>query len=157
VTPRPLVSADYPWLLALSAANETETGHIDESWLEAMSREWFRASVVESHAYLISFAPGAAYASPNFLWFRERARDFVYVDRVVVAASARGQGLARLLYEDLFAAAKVSGASSIVCEVNSDPPNPGSDAFHARLGFSEVGKALLGNGKSVRYLQRPLS
>ncbi len=97
-------------MLALSAQNEIETGHIDEAWLEAMSHEWFAASVVEPHAYLLTFAPGARYASPNFLWFRERFRDFVYVDRIVVAASARGQGLARRLYEDLFAAARVSGA-----------------------------------------------
>lgn len=153
---RPLEAGDYSWVLALSAQNEIETGHIDEAWLEAMSREWFAASVVEPHAYLITFAPGARYASPNFLWFRDRFRDFVYVDRIVVAASARGQGVARRLYADLFAAAKESGARSIACEVNVDPPNPGSDAFHQRLGFTEVGKAVLGNGKSVRYLMRNL-
>ena len=38
---------------------------------------------------------------------------------------------------------------------NTDPPNPGSDAFHARLGFHEVGRAFLADrGKSVRYLER---
>lgn len=45
----------------------------------------------------------------------------------------------------------------VCCEVNSDPPNPASDAFHARLGFAEVGAAAIhGGAKSVRYLARPL-
>jgi hypothetical protein len=46
----------------------------------------------------------------------------------------------------------------IGCEVNSDPPNPASDAFHERLGFAEVGRAALPGGtKLVRYLSRPTS
>src|SRR4029434_6608111 len=34
-------------------------------------------------------------------WFRRRYRRFVYIDRVVVAAHARGQGLAQGMYSDL--------------------------------------------------------
>jgi predicted GNAT superfamily acetyltransferase len=45
----------------------------------------------------------------------------------------------------------------LVCEVNSNPPNPASDAFHAALGFAEVGSAsILDDSKIVRYLQRGL-
>jgi hypothetical protein len=41
-----------------------------------------------------------------------------------------------------------------VCEVNSDPPNPPSDALHASLGFKEVGSAAIhGGAKTVRYLE----
>jgi len=36
-------------------------------------------------------------------------------------------------------------------------PNPVSDAFHASLDFSEVGRAVIYNGaKTVRYLLRHL-
>jgi len=43
----------------------------------------------------------------------------------------------------------------VVCEVNLDPPNPVSDAFHATLGFAEVGhQALQGTSKTVRYLSK---
>ena len=62
-------------------------------------------------ALLLTFDQAADYDSPNFLWFRERYPAFVYVDRVVVADSARGRGLARALYDDLFAAALDGGAS----------------------------------------------
>ena len=156
MTVRPLQSGDYPWLLALSAANEVETGHIDADWLDTHARAWLRATVIEGEAYLIVFGPEANYDSPNFLWFRERMSGFAYVDRVVVSAASRGKGLARQLYEELFAAARAQGAGAVVCEVNLDPPNPGSDAFHARLGFAEVGRATLANGKTVRYLKRDL-
>lgn len=50
-----------------------------------------------------------------------------------------------------------AGHDRFCCEVNFLPPNPGSDAFHARLGFSEVGRGVLyGGSKTVRYLERVL-
>jgi predicted GNAT superfamily acetyltransferase len=49
------------------------------------------------------------------------------------------------------------GHTHIACEVNVDPPNPTSDAFHAALGFVEIGCASIHDGsKSVRYLERTL-
>ena len=108
-------------------------------------------------ALLLTFDQDADYDSPNFLWFRARYPTFVYVDRVVVADSARGRGLAKALYDDLFAAATSAGHERIVCEVNSDPPNPASEAFHAALGFVPVGTAEIHGGqKTVTYLERRL-
>jgi predicted GNAT superfamily acetyltransferase len=57
----------------------------------------------------------------------------------------------------LFGAARAAGHERIVCEVNSDPPNPASEAFHKALGFAPVGEALLGNGKTVTYLALKLA
>jgi len=152
---RALTPSDYAWVVALGTANEIETGPIDVAWLEAMSREWFvGAAAGEREAFAIIFDERADYSSPNFLWFRERFARFAYVDRIVVSESARGKGLARALYEDVFAQARRAGHERVVCEVNFDPPNPGSDAFHAKLGFSEIGRATLANGKGVRYLER---
>jgi uncharacterized protein len=108
-------------------------------------------------AMLISFDERAAYWSPNFAWFRERYDRFVYVDRVAVTAAARGRGVARALYEDLIDAARADGHSLICAEIYSDPPNPTSDAFHARMGFEEVGSAYIPDyGKTVRLLVRRL-
>ena len=111
----------------------------------------------DASALLIAFDQDADYESPNFQWFRARRPRFVYVDRIVVADSRRGRGVAGHLYRDLFARAGAAGHDRIVCEVNLDPPNPGSDAFHARMGFAEVGRpALEPGGKTVRYYERPL-
>jgi predicted GNAT superfamily acetyltransferase len=106
----------------------------------------------------LAFDQDADYDSPNYLWFRQRYPRFVYVDRIVVAPAMRKCGLANRLYQDLFHAARVAGHERVVCEVNSDPPNPASEAFHASLGFLEVGHAAIHDGaKTVRYLARPLA
>ena len=145
-------------LLALNNDHAEELSLLDRAGLDALLREAFYARRLGAlDAALIAFDQDADYASPNFLWFRERYPRFVYVDRVLVAPRARGRGLARALYEDLFAPARAAGHDRIVCEVNRNPPNPGSDAFHAALGFAEVGAAdIHGGAKTVRYLMRAL-
>ncbi len=148
---------DWPWIVTLNAANEVETSRLAEADMAKIARESWAMLACGKEAFLIAYDEASAYGSPNFLWFRTRYRDFVYVDRVVVAMHARGRGLAGALYEKLIAEARrAPGCSRIVCEVNFDPPNPASDAFHARMGFEEVGRARLANGKAVRYLCRDL-
>ncbi|HWE07450.1 MAG TPA: GNAT family N-acetyltransferase, partial [Rhizomicrobium sp.] len=107
-------------------------------------------------AFLLAFDQDARYDSPNYLWFRSRYARFVYIDRIVVASSARKRSCARQLYHDLFGHALRAGHDRVFCEVNLSPPNPLSDAFHAALGFAEVGTAEQGD-RIVRYLARALS
>ncbi|MBV9459593.1 MAG: GNAT family N-acetyltransferase [Bradyrhizobium sp.] len=155
VTPAtPLAAA----LLALNNAHAEELSWLAPERLTHLIAEAFyahRIGVVD--AFLLAFDQDADYDSPNFIWFRERYPRFIYVDRIVVASSARGRGLARLLYRDLFAEAVRAGHACVACEVNSEPPNAASDAFHAGQGFSEVGSASIHDGrKTVRYLLRRL-
>jgi len=157
VSVRPLADSDFDWVLALSARHERETGKLDAEKLRAMRDASYQTTVIDGQGgYLITFDQDGAYDSPNFLWFKERYPRFAYVDRIVVDPNVRRAGHARALYEHLFERARRDGHSLVACEVNVDPPNPGSDAFHARMGFEEVGRALLGNAKTVRYLTRGL-
>jgi predicted GNAT superfamily acetyltransferase len=145
-------------ILALNNAHAVETSLLDEARLASMLAEAFLATRIgDVDAFLIVFDQRARYHSPNFAWFQARYPDFVYVDRIVTGPNARGKGYARALYEDLFEKAAARGHRRVVCEVNLDPPNPGSDAFHAALGFAEVGRQLLpGSGKTVRYLSKDI-
>ena len=145
-------------LLALNTAHEVELSPLDPPALQHLLHQAFAAlRIGEVEAFLIALDQDAVYDSPNFLWFRARRPRFVYVDRVVVAASARGQGLARQLYDALFEQARDAGHDRVVCEVNASPPNPGSDAFHQAMGFEPVGVgALPDRGKTVTYLERRL-
>jgi uncharacterized protein len=146
---------DVASLLALNNAHKIETSELDADKLSCLLDMAFLAlATTDAKSLLITFDQAAAYASPNYLWFRERYPRFVYVDRIIVSPTLRGQGVARRLYERLFAVSRAAGQTDVVCEVNSDPPNPVSDAFHAALGFAGVGQANLANGKTVRYLAR---
>ncbi|MCG7503454.1 GNAT family N-acetyltransferase [Mesorhizobium retamae] len=151
-------AADEAAVLVLNNENAAELSWLEPQELSALITTSFSASRIgDVEAFLLTFDQTATYDSPNFLWFRERYPSFVYVDRIVVAASARGRGHARRLYEDLFARAAAAGHDIVTCEVNLDPPNPGSDAFHAALGFREVGEAVIHGGKkAVRYYAKQL-
>ena len=93
----------------------------------------------------------------TFIGFAARLERFVYIDRVIIAKDARGQGLARLMYEDLFAESKAAGHVRVVCEVNIDPPNEGSLAFHRSMEFVALADVVLkGGSKRVRYLVKEL-
>jgi predicted GNAT superfamily acetyltransferase len=144
-------------LLALNNAHAQELSWLEPERLEQLVSQAFLARRIgDLDAFLLAFDQDARYDSPNYLWFRDRYPRFVYVDRIVVASSARGRGCARRLYHDLFEHALRAGHDCVFCEVNSSPPNPVSDAFHAALGFFEVGTASVGN-RIVRYLSRALS
>jgi predicted GNAT superfamily acetyltransferase len=142
-------------LLSLNNTHARELSYLDAAAFRILVRH---ASVAWriglADALLIAFDHGAVYDNPNFCWFQTRHEHFLYIDRVVVAATARGRGYARKLYEELFLFALENGHKSIVCEVNLSPPNPASDAFHHSMGFTEVGMATIHNGaKTVRYFK----
>jgi predicted GNAT superfamily acetyltransferase len=141
-------------LLALNNDHARELSWLEPQRLEYLASEAFLARRIGNvDAFLLAFDQDARYDSPNFMWFRARYPRFVYVDRIVVAPSARGRGCARRLYSDLFEHADRAGQDRVVCEVNKIPPNAASDAFHAALGFVEVGTASVYDGsRTVRYL-----
>ncbi|MER8808692.1 GNAT family N-acetyltransferase [Mesorhizobium australicum] len=154
-----IAQADEAAILALNNEHAAEL-----SWLEAerlsflLGEAFYARRIGDLEAFIMTFDQDANYDSPNFVWFRERYISFIYVDRVVVAAHARGRGHARRLYRDLFDHARSAGHVLVTCEVNTDPPNPASDAFHAALGFAEVGDAVIHGGKkAVRYYVRQIA
>src|ERR1700722_15173825 len=152
-------SADEAAILALNRAHVAETSALDAAELRSLLAQAFHVGACGRgrDAFLIALDQDAVYSSPNFQWFKSRHERFVYIDRIIVAPSERGRGLARLLYEELIAAAARARHVLIGCEVNVEPPNPASDAFHAALGFSEAGRAILtGGAKRGRYLTREI-
>ena len=153
------VSADLDALLALSNAHEKEIGSFTkEAFAELIALSFRTRMTDERDAFLTALSERAPENAPNWLWFATRFPRFVYVDRVVVAECSRKRGLGKLLYNDLIEAALRAGHTRVCCEVNIDPPNPSSDAFHAKMGFEEIGRAWLPDrGKTVRYLMRDLT
>lgn len=145
-------------VLCLNNDHATELSFLDAQRLRSLLRQAFYARAIGAvDAFLIALDQGASYDSPNYEWFRMRFERFVYVDRIVVRPAARGLGISNRLYADLAERATAAGHRVMVCEINSSPPNPISDAFHFGLGFVEVGAATIhGGAKTVRYLARYL-
>ncbi len=144
-------------LLALNNANARETSYLTPGGWDALVAATFSATCVGSRAFLTALDQDADYEGQNFNWFRDRYERFVYIDRIVVDGRLRGQGVGRLLYEDLFRRMREADQELVGCEVNLSPPNPASDAFHLRLGFVEMGRATLkGQVKSVCYFVKSL-
>jgi predicted GNAT superfamily acetyltransferase len=154
----PIVPAAAPAILALNNAHAVELSWLaPERLSDLLAQACYARRIGAADAFLLALDERATYDSPNYLWFRERYRRFVYVDRIVVADAARGRGHARALYADLFRFAAAAGHDWVLCEINLDPPNPASDALHARLGFAAVGRATIhGGAKTVRYFARPM-
>lgn len=108
--------------------------------------------------FLVAVAPGEGYGSQNYRWFERRGTDHLYVDRVAVASSARRRGIGDALYDVVEEVARRQRRAEVTCEVNLEPPNPASLAFHQRRGFVEVGQqATDGGSKTVALLAKPLS
>lgn len=155
---------DWPAILALNNAEVPKVGP-----LTADDGDWFltRADVVVLDApgdgapglaaLLVLLTDGSDYASPNYAWFSARYPRFGYVDRIVVRADHAGQGIGRALYDHAVAWCVARARPVLTAEVNLDPPNHGSLAFHRRYGFAEIGQQVdPRNGQTEAMFARPL-
>jgi predicted GNAT superfamily acetyltransferase len=108
--------------------------------------------------FCLVLAPGAAYDSINYLWFNERYEQFVYLDRVAIRPEFQGRGLGRAMYAEVARLAREQhpAATHFTLEVNLRPRNEQSLAFHARLGFEEVGRQETDYGTRVSLMTKPL-
>lgn len=144
-------------LLALNNAHAVELSYkTPEGFADLFARASHVRAEKDGLALIVGFDEQCSYDNPNFFWLKKRFARFYYIDRVVVSEAARGRGLARRFYSELEDRARDEGRERLVCEINSVPPNPQSDAFHQALGFSPVGEQELGAGKTVRYWAREL-
>ena len=170
---RPIRTDDLDAVLALNGEWVPEVGEVDAARLAHIVEQSSLALVaVDSDptdgsddallGLVVVMAPGADYDSPNYRYF-ERVRaegaieDFRYVDRIVVATAAHRRGVGRRLYDAVFDHARDHGATTVACEVNVDPPNPVSTAFHSSLGFVEVGRQSNYDGAvTVAFMTAPV-
>jgi predicted GNAT superfamily acetyltransferase len=154
---RAAASADHAAILALNLESENLLSPLDAARLQQLDAQAAYHRVVcdgdDVAGFLLAFREGADYDSPNYLWFGQRYPTFLYVDRIVIAASHQGRQLGRLLYEDLFAFARAHGIDTVACEFYVQPLNEASQRFHARFGFGEVGTQWVADGRKKVSLQ----
>lgn len=124
---------------AVPGMNSLELGDIEHF---ASDAAWFRVAEIDSRiaAFLVVLGADTDYESINYRWFCERYTDFLYIDRIAVDPGFQRRGLGQALYDDLFAEVRRRGVARLCAEVNLQPPNPGSIAFHRAMGFVQTGE-----------------
>ncbi|MEO8545539.1 MAG: GNAT family N-acetyltransferase [Burkholderiaceae bacterium] len=155
MTIRDAASADFSQILALNEAHVHFLSALDEARLASLHAQAAYHRVNDDGdgvvgAFLLALREGQTYDSPNYSWFASRYSRFLYIDRIVIAATRQSRGLGRALYDDLLVFARASDVAVVVCEIDEDPPNPTSMLFHQARGFREVGSHVVGaNHKRV--------
>jgi predicted GNAT superfamily acetyltransferase len=154
---RDATSSDFPQLLMLNEESVHFLSPLEPARLAHLHQQAAYHRVIELEgkvaAFLIAFREGSAYDSLNYQWFARHYDRFIYIDRVVVSATQRGQGFGDRLYRDLFSFAKQVVAGRVTCEFDIDPPNAVSRLFHERYGFTEVGSQSVASGTKRVSLQ----
>jgi predicted GNAT superfamily acetyltransferase len=155
---RDLSDADADAVLRLNEESVSMLAPLDSERLRALRTIAAHALVCESDGevagFALAFAPGATYDSINYAWHGERFDDFLYLDRIAVSTAFRRRGIASLLYDEM--ESRAVQHSRMVCEVNHDPPNEASLAFHRTRGYREIGHLTQPDGHVTVMLEKPL-
>ena len=137
---------DVARVLEINNANTPGVSELTLSELETDIKNCLHALAIDNEhgevcAFCITFAPDAPDAGVNHQWFADRFESFVYLDRIAIDPTYQNLGLGVLLYQSVEQQMIDSAQHSLLCcEVNLEPPNPGSLRFHHRIGFTEVGQ-----------------
>jgi predicted GNAT superfamily acetyltransferase len=149
---------DVDFVVTLNKELEWAAAPMDADRLAMLRAEAELAVVVEDHdgpaGFAITLGPGTPYDSVNYLWFSERYDEYLYLDRIMVAEHARRRGIGSLVYNAMEDHGRRYGR--LLCEVNSDPPNEPSLAFHYGRGYLERGRQRMPDGHEVVLLEKPL-
>jgi predicted GNAT superfamily acetyltransferase len=155
---RDVTREDWPRLLELNAASVQELSPLDEPRLAYILALAHRSFVIEHDgevaAFALAIAPGTDYDSDNYRWFGERYERFLYLDRIAVDAAHRRHGFGAQLYNAMEQSAADFGR--MVCDVNVEPRNDASLAFHTARGYRDVGRLRHGDVKTVALFVKEL-
>lgn len=157
-TVRPANTDDAAFVLALNETNvEVLAPMDDEAYLRALhTSEMLDVVEVDGEpaAFIIAYREGADYGSENYRWFAGRHRSFLYIDRIVVDERFRRRGIGRELYRRVVERARGSDVPVVCAEIDTAPVYNGTSlAFHAGMGFAEVGTQSVRGGTVEVSLQ----
>ena len=156
---RPITPADHPRVLTWNHEHVELLSEMDEDRLVTLLGWTDLGSVVvdggRDVGFVLTFPSGTAYDSENYRWFGARYPACYYLDRIVVDPAVRRTGGGSRLSDEIEERARA--LAPVMClEVNLDPPNEPSLAFHRRRGFVEVGQDTA-TGHLVSLMAKELS
>ena len=95
---KPFEQEDLPWAHELNEEHALELSSTTPSEFERLiDGAAFTRTAGDKGGFLVVYDQAGTYSSVNFQWFCQHYSNFLYVDRIVISPSARGQGLAKKL------------------------------------------------------------
>lgn len=110
----------------------------------------------QEQAFSLALPVGLALDYVPYQWAQARFDNFLYWDRVVVAAACRRQGRGRALFEETLYRARRNGAALLLCAVHDRPPNRVAHDFVQALAFSAIESVMLPSREIVTFYQRAI-
>jgi predicted GNAT superfamily acetyltransferase len=158
---RQATPTDFESILSLNDVEVEYTSPMDLARIQSLDTlaSYHKVAVIDGAVmgFLIAFDHSVQFENDNFKWFADRYDTFVYIDRIVISENAKGQGVGRALYEDLFSQATEQKIEVVGCEFNLIPLNEASAAYHQKMGFHQVGtREYEESGKVVAMQIKPL-
>lgn len=152
---RPITDDDLPDVLALNERDVELLSPMDEQRYREIAAVADHCAVIDVDGafggFVIVVADGTSYDAENYHWYAERYDRFSYLDRIVIAEDFRRRGLGAFVYD----AVEGWAHERVALEVNVDPPNEPSLAFHRGRGFAEVGQRV-SHGHTVAMMVKEL-
>jgi len=156
---RDVLEAELPQVLALNNRVGPSILPLTAERLRGLyaNAVYFRVAEIDGElaGFLIALDPQSQYESPNFRWFQSHYANFVYIDRIVVAARFRRHGLGRIFYADVQSFAELR-APYLACEIFLEPRDDAAVLFHGTYGFREVGQQTMADERRVGLLMKEL-
>ena len=154
-------TSDIPAIAMINEAGRPNVSPLDTQSISEIrtTAPYFVVAEID-HAvvgYIIGYTADDMYDGEEFAWFKGKFPQFLYIDQIAIAPSARSQGIGAQFYTHAASFCLEQQFPMIVCEVNLDPPNPISLKFHTRIGFRELEVLKVSDGRTVSLLQKSLS
>lgn len=151
-------TSDADAIITLNRESEAVTSPMDEARFAELYAQASLLIVAERNGevvgFLMGFIDSTDLSGLNYRWFDARLKSFFYIDRIVIDAACRGEGVGQRIYSEVRQWAREQGLLWLTAEMDLDPPNLRSLKFHKRNGFMEIGTQKLPTGKVVSMQMR---
>ena len=104
------------------------------------------------NSFALIMSKDSDYQSPNFLYFKNKYKDFIYIDRIAVQSNFQRKGIGTSFYKSIYQLNRQNNIP-LCCEVNTFPLNQQSLDFHIKNKFKIIEEVDFGKKRVVMLVK----